>query len=157
MFSHLAKSADTNKLLLEHFEYRDINQAKKKERFKKMTAQQIYDILLKDFNDELDKTNEKIKKLNEKKAVQKQKQQQNQVKNMKKNINKLLEVAHKKVLKEIEKEITRKTKNINDFLYKNELKAFGGSFHQVNLKLADDTDYNDLKALTNNTILNNFT
>jgi len=34
------------------------------------------------------------------------------------------------------------------------LKAFGGSFHQVNLKLADDTDYNDLKALTNNVILN---
>ena len=151
---HLGNTPDNNKILLEHFEFHKINQAKMQERFKNLKAEKIYEILRNDFNTLLVKENETLKKLNENKEKQKLKQQQKPLNKMSKNFKKELDKANRKVVNEIEKEITRKNQNENDFSYKKEFKAFEGSFHQVNFKLADDANYEDLKVPSQNVILN---
>lgn len=60
MFRQLAKSKDTNKILLESYNYDDINQAKREPRFRNLKADEIYEILRNDFNTQIMKANELI-------------------------------------------------------------------------------------------------
>jgi len=69
----LRKSTDNNKILLEYYDFKDIRQAKKENRFKNLKAEEIYDILYNEYNNELNKVNQTLRKINENKQINKQK------------------------------------------------------------------------------------
>jgi len=56
--NYFGNTPDNSKILSEHFEFRDINQAKKQERFKILKAEKIYEIFRDNFNTLLVKANE---------------------------------------------------------------------------------------------------
>ena len=70
LFSKLTNIKENKRFLLDSFDFKSIRDAKKNEKFKNLKADEIYSILLSDFNNDIDESNEIMKKNYEKKIKQ---------------------------------------------------------------------------------------
>lgn len=71
-FSKLTNIKENKRDLLDTFNFKTINDAKKTERFKNLKADEIYSVLFTDYNNDIDKLNANAKKTYEKKIKKKQ-------------------------------------------------------------------------------------
>ncbi len=72
-------TADIKKLLLENFNFKNINDAKKDNNFKNLPANEIYSKLKQRFNEDLEKSNRLMNAIQEKKQEAKVKRLQKQI------------------------------------------------------------------------------
>ena len=70
LFSKLTNIKENKRFLLDSFDFKSIRDAKKNEKFKNLKADEIYSILFTDFNNDIDESNEIMKKNYEKKIKQ---------------------------------------------------------------------------------------
>ena len=70
LFSKLTNIKENKRFLLDSFDFKSIRDAKKNEKFKNLKADEIYSILFTDYNNDIDESNEFMKKNYEKKIKQ---------------------------------------------------------------------------------------
>ena len=70
LFSKLTNIKENKRFLLDSFDFKSIRDAKKNEKFKNLKADEIYSILFTDYNNDIDESNELMKKNYEKKIKQ---------------------------------------------------------------------------------------